>query len=199
MSESPKRNCPNNTVAIVARPGLRPAPTSTGTVRQTILSYNAHTQTTSPPPANPPLSWHPSFHPDHPMNKNENLKMDVEKKSEGGKGWEPRGEKQSVLAGISRGFLPMRFPHTDLGRSPSSVSPHGRISSMPRRDHTATKWFHDLIWDSGGKDASRVLSFHSGGASKLCSGCVGERKGWRWAVCWGKCSLLDRQGLSGGV
>lgn len=50
MSESPKRNYPNNTVAIVARPGLRPAPTSTGTVRRTIPSYNGHTHSASHPP-----------------------------------------------------------------------------------------------------------------------------------------------------
>lgn len=59
MSESPKRNYPNNTVAIVARPGLRPAPTSTGTVRRTIPSYNTHTQAASQHPPLPPLTTTP--------------------------------------------------------------------------------------------------------------------------------------------
>lgn len=138
MSESPKRNCPNNTVAIVAWPGLRPAPTSTGTVRQTIPSYNAHTHYFTPP--QPPLSWHPSLHPDHPMNKNENPKMDVEKR-EGGKGWERRGEKQSVLARISQGFLPMRFPHTDSGWSPPRC-PY--VVASPRRCDETTQPLNDF-------------------------------------------------------
>lgn len=51
MSKSPKHNYPNNTVAIVARPGLRPAPISTGTGRLTIPSYYAHTHTLAPSPA----------------------------------------------------------------------------------------------------------------------------------------------------
>lgn len=79
--------------------------------------------------------------------------MDVEKEREG-KGWERRGEKQSVLAGISRVFLPMWFPHTDSSWIPPllSVSIPGPILS-PHSPGKTTQQLNDfmiLIWDGGG-------------------------------------------------
>lgn len=130
MSKSPGRNYPNNTVAIVGRPGLRPAPTSTGIGRLTIPSCYTHTHRQTAP------CFLDTLHPDHPMNKNENPKMDGEKHKEGN-GWECRGEKQSVLARISQGFLPMWFPHTDSSASLSLPGPSFLL--IFREDHTNTK------------------------------------------------------------
>lgn len=154
MSESPKRNCPNNTAAIVAWPGPRPAPTSTGSVRQTIPSYRRkllhprHPTSTPHNPRSPDTL--PFSHPDRPMNKNENSKMDVRKKNKTnqnktkqereGKGGSGGEEKQSVLAGISQGFLPLRFPTHRLGLEALLCVPmRAGVPSTPRPDHTATK------------------------------------------------------------
>lgn len=129
MSKSPGRNYPNNTVAIVARPGLRPAPISTGIGRRTIPSSYTHTQTQTAPcfldtlPSTPTTLW---------------IKMKTPKNGwterEGGKGWERRGEKQSVLARISQGFLPMWFPHTDWSSSLSLPGP-SFLPTSQRRPH----------------------------------------------------------------
>lgn len=125
------------------------------------------------------------------MNKNETWKMDGEKQREG-KGWECRGEKQSVLARISQGFLPMWFPHTDSSSSLSLLGPSFLL--MFREDHTNTKWFHDLILDGGGEDESWVSgsSFHSWDWYKPLwwlgwggGGASGE--GVEATVCLGKC------------
>lgn len=110
MSESPERNYPNNTVAIVGRPGLRPAPTSTGTGQLTIPSSYTHTHTCTHCPL---LSWHPSLHPNHPMNKNENPKMDVEKEREGQGG--SGGEKNKVSWPGSAGDFSLCGSHTLTG------------------------------------------------------------------------------------
>lgn len=108
MSKSPGRNYPNNTVAIVGRP----APTSTGISRLTIPSCYTHTH----------IQTAPCFFDTLPSTlTNLWIKMKTPKNGwrerEGGKGWEQRGKKQSVLAWISRGFLPMWFPHTDSSSS----------------------------------------------------------------------------------
>lgn len=170
MSESPKRNCPNNTVAIVAWPGLRPAPTSTGTVRRTIPSYNAHTQATSPP--NPHF---PDTLPSTLITLWIKMKTQkwMSKKREGGKGWEQRGGKTKCLGQDQPGISPYVVPTHRLGLEPSSVSLRSRITSMPRRDHTATKWFHKLIWDAGGKDAGWVSAPLLSFPGVLLSGVVG--------------------------
>lgn len=129
----------------------------------------------------PLLFWHPFLHPDHPMNKNENPKMDVEKKR-GRVRVGAKGRKTKWIGQDQPGISPYVVPTHGPGLEPSSVSLRGRILSMPRPDHTATQWFHKLIWDTGGKDPS-----HPGeGGGGFCSGCVA---GWRWAVCWGKYSL----------
>lgn len=138
MSESPKRNYPNNTVAIVARPGLRPAPTSTGTVRRTIPSYNGHTHTQLriPPPCFPDTL---PLHPDHPMNKNEIPKMDVEKER-GRERVGAEGSKTKCLGQDQPGISPYVVPTHRLGPEPSSVSPLGMHPlSVLRPDHTATQ------------------------------------------------------------
>lgn len=51
-------------------------------------------------------------------------------------------------------------------------------------------------WWKGCESSQRSSLFMAGGA---LSGVVGVLGGWRRVVCWGKCPLLDRQGLSGGV
>lgn len=61
--------------------------------------------------------------------------MDGEKQREGMGG--SGGEKQSVLARISQGFLPMWFPHTDSSSSLSLPGPSFLLAV--REDHTNTK------------------------------------------------------------
>lgn len=97
-----------------------------------------------------------SLHPDHPMNKNEIPKMDVEKKR-GRERVGVEGSKTKCLGQDQPGISPYVVPTHRLGPEPSSVSQLGlHPLLMPWRDHTATQWFHELIWDAGGKDVSRV-------------------------------------------
>lgn len=124
MSKSPGRNYPNNTVAIVARPGLRPAPISTGIGRRTIPSSYTHTHTDTNCPL---LSWHPSLQPDHPMNKNENPKKWMDRKR-GREGVGEEGRKTKCLGqdqpGISSYVVPTHWLKLLSFSARSILSPH---------------------------------------------------------------------------
>lgn len=180
MSKSPGRNNLNNTVAIVARPGLRSAPTSTSfPPTHTHTHVHTHTCTRAPLHAHPPTrthTWHPSLHTDHPMNKNENPKMDGQGEREGRVG--SRGQKNKVpWQGSARDFF-LHGSHT-LTRVLLSHSPNHPFSST--EDHTDAEWFHDAtlvgnLWK--GWELSWCSSFYL----YLCGGCVGldveMEEGW---------------------
>lgn len=128
MSKSSGRNYPNNTVTIVGRPGLRPAPTSTGISPLTIPSCYTHTLThtlTAPCfldtlPSTPITLW---------------IKMKTQKwmqRKRGREGVGVEGRKTKYLGQDQPGISPYVVPTHWLKLDPFSLptrsilSPHGR-------------------------------------------------------------------------
>lgn len=201
MSKSPGCNNLNNTVAIVARPGLRSAPTSTSfppththTPMFTPTHAHAHPYTHTPPRAHI-LDTRPS------TLITQWIKMKTQKwmdKERGREGLGAEGRKTKCLGqdqpGISSSMVPTHWLERFSLTAQTILSPRQR-TTQTQNDFMMQPWSEIC-----GKDESwaGVLLF----IYTSVVGVLGWMWRWRrgeWGVCRGKCSLLDRLGHSRGA